>query len=81
MSGCWDPPRGGNICWASLGAEAEKLHGRLRAPVGLDIGGRTPESIALSIVSEVHAALAGHTGQPYSEALKSVHASPMTRAA
>jgi xanthine/CO dehydrogenase XdhC/CoxF family maturation factor len=62
----------------SLGAEAAKLQGRLRAPVGLDIGGRTPESIALSIVSEVHAALTGHTGRPYSEALKSVQASPMT---
>ena len=56
----------------SLGADAAKLHGRLRAPVGLDIGGRTPESIALSIVSEVHAALTGHTGRPFSEALKSV---------
>ena len=55
---------------ASLGAEATKLQGRLRAPVGLDIGGRTPESIALSIVSEVHAALTGHTGRPYTEALK-----------
>ena len=58
----------------SLGADAAKLHGRLRAPVGLDIGGRTPESIALSIVSEVHAALTGHTGQPFSEAVNSVHA-------
>jgi xanthine/CO dehydrogenase XdhC/CoxF family maturation factor len=57
-----------------LGADAAKLHGRLRAPVGLDIGGRTPESIALSIVSEVHAALTGHTGQPFSEAVNSVHA-------
>ena len=62
----------------SLGAEAAKLHGRLRAPVGLDIGGRTPESIALSIVSEVHAALTGHTGRPFSEALKSVQALRMT---
>jgi len=58
----------------SLGDEAAKLHGRLRAPVGLDIGGRTPESIALSIISEVHAALTGHTGQPFSEAVNSVHA-------
>jgi xanthine dehydrogenase accessory factor len=51
----------------SLGADAARLNGRLRAPVGLDIGGRAPESIALSIVSEVHAALAGRTGRPYSE--------------
>ena len=46
-----------------LGADAAALRGRLRAPVGLDIGGRTPESIALSIVGEVHAALAGR-GRP-----------------
>jgi xanthine/CO dehydrogenase XdhC/CoxF family maturation factor len=39
--------------------------------VGLDIGARTPESIALAIVGEVHAALAGRGGRPFSEALKS----------
>ena len=31
-------------------------------------------AFALSIVSEVHAALTGHTGQPFSEAVNSVHA-------
>ena len=40
---------------------------RLRAPVGLDIGGRAPESIALSIIGEVHAALAGRGGRPFIE--------------
>jgi xanthine/CO dehydrogenase XdhC/CoxF family maturation factor len=52
---------------ADLGADAVLLAGRLRAPVGLDIGGRTAESIALSMVSEVHAALEGRTGRPFSE--------------
>jgi len=52
---------------ADLGDDAEKLRSRLRAPVGLDIGGRTPESIALSIVGEVHAALAGRSGRPFTE--------------
>jgi xanthine/CO dehydrogenase XdhC/CoxF family maturation factor len=52
---------------ADLGADAEKLRPRLRAPVGLDIGGRAPESIALSIVGEVHAVLAGRGGRPFSE--------------
>jgi xanthine/CO dehydrogenase XdhC/CoxF family maturation factor len=42
-----------------LGPAAERLSERLRGPVGLDIGAATPESIALSIVSEVHASLAG----------------------
>jgi xanthine dehydrogenase accessory factor len=52
---------------ADLGADAQRLRARLRAPVGLDIGGRSPESIALSIVGEVHAALAGRAGRPFSE--------------
>ena len=38
---------------------AEKLHLRLRGPVGLDIGAVTPEGIALAIISEIHAWLAG----------------------
>jgi xanthine/CO dehydrogenase XdhC/CoxF family maturation factor len=50
-----------------LGADAQRLRPRLRAPVGLDIGGRTPESIALSIIGEVHAALEGRAGRPFSE--------------
>ena len=50
-----------------LGAQASRLRPRLRAPVGLDIGGRSPESIALSIIGEVHAVLAGRGGRPFSE--------------
>jgi xanthine dehydrogenase accessory factor len=52
---------------ADLGEDAARLRARLRAPVGLDIGGRAPESIALSIVGEVHAVLAGRGGRPFSE--------------
>jgi xanthine/CO dehydrogenase XdhC/CoxF family maturation factor len=33
---------------------------RLHSPVGLDLGAVIPEAIALSIVSEIHAWLAGH---------------------
>jgi xanthine/CO dehydrogenase XdhC/CoxF family maturation factor len=44
---------------ADLGPVADKLRGRLRGPVGLDIGAATPEGIALAIVTEVHAWLAG----------------------
>jgi xanthine dehydrogenase accessory factor len=57
-----------------LGADAERLRARLRAPVGLDIGGRAPESIALSIVGEVHAALEGRAGRPFTETVKSAPA-------
>jgi xanthine/CO dehydrogenase XdhC/CoxF family maturation factor len=35
------------------------IESRLRGPVGLNIGAVTPESIALAIVSEIHARLAG----------------------
>jgi xanthine/CO dehydrogenase XdhC/CoxF family maturation factor len=42
-----------------LGPAAETLRSRLRGPVGFDLGAATPEAIALSIVSEVHAWLAG----------------------
>jgi xanthine dehydrogenase accessory factor len=42
-----------------LGADAARLAGRLRAPIGLDLGAAVPEAIALSIVAEIHAALAG----------------------
>jgi xanthine dehydrogenase accessory factor len=38
---------------------AERLAGRLHSPVGLNLGAETPEEIALSIVAEVQAVLAG----------------------
>jgi xanthine/CO dehydrogenase XdhC/CoxF family maturation factor len=37
-----------------LESDAEKIRARLHAPVGLPIGGRSPESIALAIVGEIH---------------------------
>jgi xanthine dehydrogenase accessory factor len=42
-----------------LGPAVEKLRSRLRGPVGIDIGANTPEAIALSIVAQIHAWLAG----------------------
>ena len=40
---------------ADLGRDAAGLIPRLHAPVGLPLGGRSPESIALAIVSQLHA--------------------------
>jgi xanthine/CO dehydrogenase XdhC/CoxF family maturation factor len=49
-----------------LGPLMESLSGRIRGPVGLDIGATTPEGIALAIVGQIHAWLAGRA---YSEAV------------
>jgi xanthine/CO dehydrogenase XdhC/CoxF family maturation factor len=54
-----------------LGAAADQLRGRLRGPVGLDIGAVTPEGIALSIVGQIHAWLAG---RPVGDAQQAVRA-------
>ena len=45
-----------------LGPLAQKLRCRIRGPVGIDIGAMTPEGIALSIVTQIHAWLAGRAG-------------------
>jgi xanthine/CO dehydrogenase XdhC/CoxF family maturation factor len=51
-----------------LGPLIDSLSGRIRGPVGLDIGATTPEGIALAIVGQIHAWLAG---RGYSEAVLS----------
>lgn len=40
-----------------------RLDGRLRGPVGLDIGGEGAAAIALSALADIHATLAGASGQ------------------
>ena len=46
----------------------------LYAPVGFDIGAHTPESIALSIVTEIVAVLNGHEGMSLKkQARKRIH--------
>jgi xanthine/CO dehydrogenase XdhC/CoxF family maturation factor len=40
---------------AAIGPELAVLDGRLRSPVGLNLGGRASTSIALAIVAEIHA--------------------------
>ncbi len=53
-----------------LGPKAARLDGRLRAPVGLDIGARTPEAIALAATGELHAWIAGRAGGAWHETLR-----------
>jgi xanthine/CO dehydrogenase XdhC/CoxF family maturation factor len=47
---------------ADLGSAGEGLGDRLHGPAGLDIGGRGPAVIALSIIAEVQGVLASRTG-------------------
>jgi xanthine dehydrogenase accessory factor len=46
---------------AELAEAAAALRPRLRSPAGLDLGAVSPEAIALSIIAEIQAALAGRT--------------------
>lgn len=50
---------------ADLGRPLGDMEKNLYGPVGLDIGGSTPESIALSIVAQMHAALCARQGGSY----------------
>ncbi len=45
------------------GVEPALLQDRLAGPLGLDLGGELPESIALAAISECHAVLAGRSGR------------------
>jgi xanthine dehydrogenase accessory factor len=46
---------------------------RLHAPVGLDLGGNTPETIALAILAEMQATLAGRDARPLSGRAGPIH--------
>ncbi len=46
---------------------------RLHSPIGLDLGGRTPEETALSIAAEIVAARHNGTGLPLSGSHTSIH--------
>lgn len=47
---------------------------RLHAPVGLDLGANAPETVALAILAEVQACLAGRDGRPLRERQQPIHA-------
>ncbi|MDK1472218.1 XdhC family protein [Streptomyces sp. 549] len=52
-----------------------ELH-RLRSPIGLDLGARTPEETALSIAAEIVAARHGGSGVPLTGAHTPIHHEP-----
>jgi xanthine dehydrogenase accessory factor len=51
----------------------ERELARLRSPIGLDLGARTPEETALSIAAEIVAARRGGTGRPLTGAHTPIH--------
>jgi len=46
---------------------------RLHAPVGLDLGGDTPEAVALAILGEMQAVLSGRDARPLRERVRPIH--------
>lgn len=48
---------------------------RLRSPIGLDLGGHTPDETALSVLAEIVAVLRGGSGSPLRERTGSIHGS------
>ncbi|MFG2603431.1 XdhC family protein [Streptomyces sp. NPDC048514] len=52
---------------------SERELARLRSPIGLDLGARTPEETALSIAAEIVAARRGGTGVPLTGAHTPIH--------
>jgi xanthine dehydrogenase accessory factor len=55
---------------SDLGEGARQLRTRLHGPVGLALGGRGPESVALAIVAEIHAFLHGADARPWDGGVK-----------
>ncbi len=60
--GLLGPRRRGEELINEMSEPARASAGRLRNPIGLDLGGETPEEIALSIVAEVQAVLNDRSG-------------------
>jgi xanthine dehydrogenase accessory factor len=52
---------------------SERELARLRSPIGLDLGARTPEETAVSIAAEIVAARHGGTGRPLTGSDTPIH--------
>ena len=55
-------------------AISPEMRARLHAPVGLDLGADSPEEVALAILAEVKAVLAGRDARPLRERTLPIHA-------
>ncbi len=71
--GVLGPRRRGAELAASLGPAAHARVDRLHSPIGLDLGGETPEEIALSIVAEIQSALHGRDARTFAGREAPIH--------
>jgi xanthine dehydrogenase accessory factor len=58
---------------AEEGVDDQAELARIRAPIGLDLGGRTPEETAVAICAEIITARTGHDGRPLHTATGPIH--------
>jgi len=58
---------------AEAGVDLDELEQRVAAPIGLDLGAKTPEETAISIVAEIIARREGRTGQPLGRLDGAIH--------
>ncbi len=74
--GMLGPKARGNELLAKIEGITPERHARLHNPAGLDLGGETPEQIALSIVAEIEAFLNRRSAQPLRELDGPLHVRP-----
>ncbi|MEX1217902.1 MAG: XdhC/CoxI family protein [Acidimicrobiales bacterium] len=58
---------------SQAGADMKQVSARLHAPIGLDLGGRTPEETAVAICAEIIAARTGRISASLSDTSGSIH--------
>jgi len=58
---------------AAAGVDMDAVNSRLHAPIGLDLGGRTPEETAIAICAEIISARTGRVSASLSDTTGSIH--------
>ncbi|HET7706230.1 MAG TPA: XdhC family protein [Thermoanaerobaculia bacterium] len=71
--GLLGPKSRGEEILTQVGVVTPDMRHRLHSPAGLDLGGETPEAIALSIVAEIQTVFQDATGEPLREKDGPIH--------